>query len=202
MWTQIRGYLVEQKSADCVFRWMAQQLFMGRWMPEGTEFHEGYIGEYPWGILFTMYSDEWHSQGGSNKAPARLAPVCNSVSANYGEDAYQGGGITVHVPARVFFERYGRLRWDGLSGYHDGEGCNRFLDPSAAEPGPSALLVDRSYLLDFLRRHELAVVWSVLGEKIFIGGHPDASPRLEFCRAHLLDQSGTLRSSELVVSAD
>ena len=64
------------------------------------------------------------------------------------------------------------------------------------------LLVDRSYLLDFLRRHELALVWSALGEKIFIGGHADASPRLEFSRAHLLDESGVLRSSDLIVPKD
>lgn len=202
VWTQIRGYLVEEKSADLVFRWMAQQHFMGRWMPEGAEFHGGYVGEYPSGILFTMYPDEWHTQGGSDKAPALLVPVCNAVNANYEKDAYQNSAITVHVPARVFFEQDKPLRWDGLSGYNDGEAHLRFLDPSVAEPGPPALLVDRSYLLDFLRSHDLAVVWSVLGEKICIEGFTGASPRLEFSRAHLLDQSGTLRSSDLVVRSD
>lgn len=202
VWTQIRGYLVKRKSANRVFRWMAKQHFMGRWMPEGAEFHKGYIGEYPWGILFSMYPDWWHSRGGNEKAPARLVPVCNSVSANYEEDAYQGEDITVHVPAREFFEADGQLRWDGLSGYRDEKGRLRFLDPSAAESGSAALLVDRSYLLDFLQRHELAIVWSVLGEKIFIGGVPSAHPRLEFSRAHLLDQSGTLRSSDLVIRAE
>lgn len=201
VWTQIRGYLVKRKSAERVFRWMAKQHFMGRWMPEGAEFHEGYVGEYPWGILFTMYPDRWRSTSvGGKKIPAGLMPVCNSISSSY-EDAYQNGGITIHVPARVFFEDEGRLRWDGLSGYRDEQGRPRFLDPSAAEPGSPALLVDRSYLLDFLRRHELAVVWSVLGEKVFIGGHADASPRLEFSRAHILDQSGVLRSSDLLIPA-
>ena len=181
---------------------MAKQHFMGRWMPEGAQFHQGYVGEYPWGILYTMYPDQWHSHGDSKKAPARLAAVCNSISANYEEDAFQDGGITVHVPARAFFEDGRQLRWDGLGGYHDGVGRPLFLDPSVSEPGPSALLVDRSYLLDFLRRHELAVVWSVLGEKIFIAGAPDPSPRLEFSRAHLLDQSGVLESSDPVIVAN
>lgn len=200
VWTQIRGYLVKRKSADRMFKWMGKQRFMGRWMPEGGEYHEGYVGEYPWGILFEMYPERWQSGSTiSKKLPVRVLPVCNSVLSSYEEDAYQGGGITVHVPARVFFEGDGRLRWDGLSGYRDEEGRLRFLDPSAAEPGPSALLVDRSYLLDFLRRHELAVVWTVLGEKIFMGGHADASPRLEFSRAHLLDESGLLRSSDLLI---
>jgi hypothetical protein len=202
VWTQIRGYLVKRKSAERVFKWMARQHFMGRWMPEGAEFHEGYVGEYPWGNLFTTYTDEWHSRGGREKAPARLVPVCNSISSNYEEDASQMGGITVHVPARVFFEEEGRLRWDGLSGYRDEQGRLRFLDPSVAESGFTALLVDRSYLLDFLSRNEMAVVWSVLGEKIYIGGHADASPRLEFSRAHMLDESGILRSSDLTTPAN
>jgi nucleoside phosphorylase len=197
VWTQIRGYLVQRKSADRVFRWMGQQHFMGRWMPEGAEFHDGFVGEYPWGILFTMYPDKWYSRGDGKKAPARLVPVGNSVSVDYEEDAYQGGSINFHVPAQLFFEKDKRLRWDGLGGYRDGEGL-RFLDPSAAASGPSALLVDRSYLLAFLRLQELAVVWSVLGEKLFIGDHADACPRLAFSRAHLLDDSGTLRSSDVV----
>lgn len=200
VWTQIRGYLVKRKSADRVFKWMSRQHFMGRWMHEGSEYHQGYLGEYPWGILFTMYPEQWHSRGGpEKKIPARLVPICNSVSASYEEDAYQVGSITVHVPARTFFED-DTLRWDGLSGFRDRQGHTRFLDPSIAEAGSSALLVDRSYLLDFLARQDLAVVWSVLGEKIFISGGPD-SPRLEFSRAHLLDQSGILRSSNLIVAA-
>jgi hypothetical protein len=199
VWAQIRGYLVKRKSANRVFTWMARQHFMERWMLEGIEFHEGYLGEYPWGILFAKYTDGSHGRGGRRRPPARHIPICNSISTTYEEDAYQGGGITVHVPARMFFEGMKSLRWDGLGGYRDMEDHLRFLDPSAGEPGPSALLVDRTYLLDFLGRHDLAVVWSVLGKKIFIGGHAQASPRLEFSRAHLLDQSGTLRSSDLVV---
>ena len=198
VWTQIRGYLVKRKSAERVFKWMAKQHFMGGWMPEGADFHEGYVGEYPWGTLFTMYPDRWHGRGDSNKAPARLVPVCNSVLASYEEDAFQSGTINVHVPARVFFEGE-RLHWDGLSGYCDEANHLRFLDPSVGEPGSPALLVDRSYLLDFLRRQDLAIVWSVLGMKTVFGGHAEAAPWLEFSRAHLLDHTGALRSSDLLI---
>jgi hypothetical protein len=132
--------------------------------------------------------------------------VATSSNRNRRNACFDGcrgkGGITVHVPARVFFQEEAPLRWDGLSGYRDEQGRLRFLDPSAAEAGFPALLVDRSYLLDFLRRHELAVVWSVLGEKIFLGGRAELSPRLEFSRAHLLDQSGVLRSSDILTRAD
>jgi nucleoside phosphorylase len=199
VWTQIRGYLVKQKSAERMFKWMSEQHFMGRWMPEGQEFHEGFLGEYPWGALFSMYPDRWQSVRATKRAPARVLPACHSISSSYEEDSYQGGGITVHVPAREFFEKDQQLRWDGLGGYRDADGRVLFLDPSAGESGPSALLIDRQHLLAFLQRNGLAVLWSALGEKIFIGGHADASPRLEFSRAHMLDATGTLKSSNLVI---
>lgn len=198
VWIHVRGYLVARRSAARVLGWMSKQHFMGRWMLEGAEFHSGYVGEYPWGLLF---NDRSHSRGDASDAPAQLTPVCNSITSSYEEDAFQGGGITVHVPARPFFEKETGLLWNGLGGYHDQQGVLRFMDPSVAEAGPSALLVERSYLLDFLRRHDMALVWTVLGEKIVIGGIGAEHPRLEFSRAHLLDPSGELRSSELVLSA-
>jgi hypothetical protein len=196
IWMQVRGYLVKAKSAERVFKWMGKQHFMGRWMEEGAEFHEGFVGEYPWGILFTMYPDRWHGRGSERKCPARLTPICTSVASSYGTDAFQNGSIGINVPARIFFEGES-LRWDGLSGYSGAAGRLRFLDPSLIEPGQSALLVDREYLMDYLRRKNYILVWTVLGEKIVIG-NAGGAPRLEFSRAHLLDHDGNLRSSDLI----
>jgi hypothetical protein len=197
IWMQIRGYLVDESAAEAVFAWLSGKNFMGRWMPEGAEFHDGYAGEYPWAILFTMYPDSWHSRGGrGEECPAPLTPVCNSLVSSYGEDSFQQGSITIHVPARDFFNGE-RLLWDGLSGYRAADGRLRFLDPSLTEPGPSALLVNREYLLAHLCRKRLALVWTVLGEKRVIG-HGAEAPWLEFSRALMLDHDGRLRSSELL----
>ena len=76
----------------------------------------------------------------------------------------------------------------------------RFLDPSLTELGPSAPIVDREYLLAYLRRKRLALVWTVLGEKLVIG-HGAEAPRLEFSRAHILDHDARLRSSKLLWKA-
>src|SRR5262249_28541943 len=118
----------------------------------------------------------------------------------YDEDGFQQGSIVIHLPAREFFDGE-RLRWDGLSGYSTRDGGLRFLDPSLTEPGQSALLVDRGYLLGYLRRKELALVWTVLGEKLVIG-HGAEAPRLAFSRAHILAQDGHLRSSDLLWEAN
>lgn len=199
VWMQMRGYLVERTSADVVFSWMSRQHFMGRWMPEGSTLHDGFVGEYPWGKLFSCSTSRPDSWDGSNLAAAFM-PVCNSLASSYGEDAFQGGSITVQVPARPFFEHGSGLRWNGLGGYGDQQGSLCFDDPSVAASGPSALLVKRSYLIDFLERHDMALVWTVLGEKRVIDGSRAEDPWLEFSRAHMLDASGALRSSEPVLS--
>lgn len=91
-----------------VFNWLANQHFMGRGMPpEGAEYHEGYIGEYPWAVPFTIYPEQ-----------------------------------------------------------------------------------------------ELAVVWTTLGEKLVIRAQAIGAPRIEFSRAHMLDESGQLHSSDLLVPAE
>ncbi len=201
IWMQVRGYLVDDAAADAVFTWLSGQDFMGRWMPEGAEFHEGYVGEYPWGTLFTLYPDSWHGRGNGKKGcPARLVPMCNSLTSSYSEDAFQQGSVVIHVPARDFFDGE-RLRWNGLSGYRAADGHLRFLDPSLTEPGQSALLVDREYLLGYLRRKMLALVWTVLGEKLVIG-HGAEAPRLQFSRAHILNYDGRFRSSHLLWEAN
>jgi hypothetical protein len=200
IWMHVRGYLVKAKSAEAAFDWLGRQNLMGRWMTEGAEFHEGFMGEYPWAIPFTLFPDRWHSKGGKNDCPERFMPVCNSVTSTFGEDAYQQGSVTAHVPIRAFFAD-AALRWDGLSGYRTPDGRLRFLDPSLAEPGKSALLVDRDYLLDFLKRKKLALIWAVLGEKIVLG-HGSEAPRLEFRRTHMLGHDGQLRSTALQWSGE
>jgi hypothetical protein len=61
-------------------------------------------------------------------------------------------------------------------------------------------VVDRLYLLDYLKRKKL--VWTALGETFLTGNHSGSAPRLEFHRAHLLDREDHLRSSELLWKAD
>lgn len=202
IWMHVRGYLVAVKSARKAFRWLAKQDFMGRWMPEGAEFNDGFLGEYPWGLPFTLYPDEYHSRGGSGNSPARLTPICNSISSSQSDDATQKEGVTIHAPARLFFQDEPLLRWDGLSSFGLRGEPPRFCDPSVAEPGHPALLVDRAYILDFLRRTGQCLVWTVLGEKLIITGGTGNFARLTFNQAHLMDGDGRLSSSALVAKSE
>ncbi|HKM51894.1 MAG TPA: hypothetical protein VJY33_00715 [Isosphaeraceae bacterium] len=202
IWMHVRGYLVAAADARKALRWLAKQDFTNHWMPEGAEFSTGFVGEYPWGVPFALYSDEYWSRGGGGKRlPTRMTPVCNSISSSFEEDATREEVVTIHVPARLFFEGE-RLRWDGLGGYGLPGEALRFRDPSVAERGRPALLVDRDYVLDYLSRTHQCLIWTVLGEKLIIGQLGENFARLTFNQTHLMDHEVNLSSSAIAVKRD
>jgi hypothetical protein len=107
--------------------------------------------------------------------------------------------LNVLVPADVFFEDES-ISWDGSGGYRTGEGKLSFYYPPTKEQGPPALLVEREYLSNFLGERGLALVWTVLGEKLCI--HPfdasDSPGLLEYSRAHIFLE-GKIKSSKGIV---
>jgi hypothetical protein len=198
IWLHIHSYLIPAHKAPMRWRWFQKQQFFGRWMPEGPEFHEGFIGEYPWAASFNLYQDEYMSRGGSDSRknpPVDAYPTCSSVYIGNECDSYQTESITFLVPARRFFER-DSLHWNGEAGYECASGHLCFLDPSVLEAGPPALLVEAGFLRRFLAKHHLALVWTVIGEKLIILDHP--APRLVYSRAHMLGSRGLLSSKPVV----
>lgn len=200
MWMQIRGYLVKQKSAERMFQWLQTQHFMGRWMVQGAEYHSGFVGEYPWGVLFNKYPEEWQSPGRGYKYPDQIMSVCSYLSPEYSDDSFQAQNLRICAPSHIFFQQDQQLRWDGLGGYVNAEGRLQFFDPSLNELGHPALLVDREFLLEYLRENRFCLLWTVLGEKTIISGLSGGEvPRLEFSRAHMLNHDGYLRSSNPII---
>jgi hypothetical protein len=85
------------------------------------------------------------------------------------------------------------LRWSGTNAdFVDKDGRLAALDPTACAAGPSALLVRKDLLDEYLAREDLAICWAVIGEKRVIG--PDVHPRfyasLELSGAYVLRDDG------------
>ena len=125
-WLNVQSYLVSASRVEKLWSWLVNKNFMGRWMPEGCEYHYRFLGEYPWATSFHEFKESFTSRIGGEKPPCRVLPTCNSLSIS--RDAYQSTAITVNLPARRFFKD--GLRWDGLSGYRSMDGSPRFRDPS------------------------------------------------------------------------
>jgi len=200
IWLYIQSYCIATPDAPQFWQWAQQQQFIGGWMLRGAEFHEGFVGEYPWATVFNLYPDDTAALGrigGEQAPPCEGYPTSNKLYAEYQYDSYKEGNISILLPARQFFEAT-NLKWNGKNGYAAPDGALCFTDPSVLEPGPSALLGEVTFLQSFLVTHNLTLVWIVFGEKLVVGNY---EVRLSYSQAHMLTDQG-IRSSEPVIAND
>jgi len=69
------------------------------------------------------------------------------------------------------------------------------IDPSVMFPGPSALLIKRDSLRDFLRKLDLTILWTVTGEKQLIGSpfrHDEWKGVMDFSGGYVLQDDGSI----------
>jgi hypothetical protein len=93
----------------------------------------------------------------------------------------------------------GKLRWNGAAGFTDSSGKLCTFDPSFTSTGPPALLVDPTFLTEFLAENKLRILWTVLAEKMAAADR--AAPRMRYSRVHTLGSS-RIESSKPIISID
>jgi hypothetical protein len=100
-------------------------------------------------------------------------PLDTEYSAKECEFDYSlGESFRFKLPAPGLLKGLNLRLSDGKSVYYaDQTGQVVFFDPSTKEEGPSAALVKRTTLLDFLRREKLDLVWWVTCSKEAFGGN-------------------------------
>lgn len=196
----LHSYLVELDQLDEAFRWLSERPFQPGWLPTGEAWHHGFVGEYPWAVVFNKYDPEHLRRRDLDDAgaPVLFTPTTNALTSAPNYDAFQHGALTLHVPARAFFRD--ALRWDGLAGYQLGD-RTVFVDPSVGTAGPAALLVEEAHLLTFLERHGLAVVWGLFGEKLVAGPRIDRGKDVSHSRVFALSGRGW-RASDPIYEDD
>lgn len=85
-----------------------------------------------------------------------------------------------------------RARWNGRGAdFVDGGGRLVAQDPTVHSQGPSAMLLRHDALAEFLAREELAICWTIVGEKRVIPPNPGDGPPQPW-----LHMSGALVLSE------
>ena len=203
VWIHLQGYLVPKDQTDRAFTTLHKRNFFGRWMPEGATWLYGFAGEYPWATSFNTEPEEWYGFGGSeHKLPFECVPTWNGVAAEWEYDASFPENKHFLVPARIFF-KLGDLWWNERDGYRLINGRTIFRDPSLTQEGPSSLIVDLDDLIVRLERLGLSIIWTLLGEKIIIGGiHSEPTPRRTFSQVARLKEGGTIEFGEMVFFDD
>ena len=204
VWMHVESYLVREKDIATAYDCLHRRNFFGRrWMPEGASWLYGFAGEYPWATPFNAEPEEFHSRGRDRgDLPIAYAPCWNQLAVEWEYDDSVPRNFHMIVPARKFFSS-GDLWWDGQDGYRVVNGRTVFRDPSVTEGGPSSLIADADDLLHRLKKLKLQLIWTVLGEKMILGGpHDKAVPMRTFSQIARLNDNGSVQVGERVFFED
>ena len=191
MWIGCQGYFIHAADAAEFMSWAKKVHFWGRWMPESYRLLSGemFLGEYPWSPAFDYFinsldsdcdGERWSDARG--KCPVPLMAVSFSYSAEgSGFDCSIDDGFSLNLPTENFVKRLG-LEWTGKGAdFIDEQGRVVAFDPTAYEDGPSALLIREEAMNRFLAENDLALCWTVVGEKT-VGGIHDRHQNLKFTK--------------------
>ena len=170
---QVESYLVPEEDLSSAYDSLFGHNVSDRRMPAAAQWSHGFPSEYPWATPFTTEPDEWHRTGGTDVSVPYEA-CWNRILAEWEYDASLTRSFSVVVPATRFFS-CGDLWWDGRDGYGVSSGRTVFRDPSVTEGGPASLVADVEDLAKRLERMGRCLIWSILGQKMILGGPLDGS---------------------------
>jgi hypothetical protein len=199
MWFQVRSYITHQEDSEKLLTWLQEQNFMGRWMPESEGMYEVFVGEFPWASACTQYNnqeDAWGRRGDRLPAPV-VVTTTSYTRESSSPDCSIDADISALMPTAWLIQQMG-LRWSGGNfRYVDSSNEIAALDPSVEEAGPSALLASKEKLARLLEENQLVLIFTVLGERLLVGGHSDEwYGRLELSGVYSL-QKDTLMGESL-----
>ena len=143
--------------------------------PPNTYLYYMFLGEYGWSPAFHHQfsgcdTDEGWGRPGRG-CPVEIRPATVSYTSESGVfDCSVDEHYTLHLPHPELLDIL-NLRWSGSAADYFDESCQlASFDPTAHEDGPTALLIRKELMKQYLEEQGLALCWVVYGEKMIIGG--------------------------------
>lgn len=177
LWIMLKSVLVKNEDHDELYSWMKEQHFMGRWFPEGKDNqYQVFSKEYYWSPAYHFFSNPYYSgeqwvevteQHPSNKLICNVSPTSEGhiweSGANY-NDAPNYLSPRLHM-----FEGMDLQYSKNIGEWLDSNGVLACFDPSIKHGGSSCLLIRKDIFQSYLDKHQLKIIWTVLGVKQITG---------------------------------
>lgn len=198
VWYMIKSYIVEKNDAKKFYKWAKKQNFMGRWMPESHDFYEIFLGEYPNSLTFEDLRDDYNickkSGRGNDDLPIPIIVTDDSYLNEFTFDCSHSGSVSVKLPCKWFVNNMD-LYHKHLDGrfFNQKESLIVLATRIFEDTFPSALLIDKQVLINFLNTNGYSIFWTLLGEKQLIGGNfprKDFAGRTEIIGSYAMDMRG------------
>lgn len=173
LWYQSTGYLVRNVDVDAFLKWAEGVDFWGQWMPRVPEVYHMFLGEHGWSAADRYFRSERYGDSSwvqpREDCPAKVHVLTLEYAKETGSDCSIDEGYRLQLPACELLDGMG-LHWNAQRAeYYDSAGRLVAFDPAAQSDGPTAFLIQKDPLEAFLKREDLTVVWTVIGEKRVLG---------------------------------
>lgn len=194
LWYMLKSYIVRKKDADIFFEWAKCQDFMGRWMPETGDIIHVSLGEFFWSSAYKSNFNEdtgWTQDCRGTILPCEvLIPTINYLAEQHGYDCSIDDSIRITLPSEKVVNEM-ELQWNGCEyKFYNNTGEIVALGPSLFENAPSALLVRKQDLLNFLEKNDYDIIWTLLGEKGVLQSFGSSVPgRLDISGAYKIQNN-------------
>jgi hypothetical protein len=163
-----RSYLVKADHLAAMTTWGRQQNWLNETLPSPHHGHHIHLHEHYWSPNFAdPLDDQWiRSSCRAERLPHPFVETTYEYLCEKSTyDCSMDKTVNIHLPSRWLATKMG-LRVHGRRGdFVDEKGNLVTFDPSTREAGHGALLVRAANLREFLQRENLAVFWTLLGEK-------------------------------------
>ncbi len=195
LWFICSGYFVAASQVHKYLEWAEQVDFWGRWMPEPTQLPHVFLGEHAWAPASRHFQnphyDGWRQPG--NDCPVKVRPAALEYLHESGSiDCSTDESFTFRLPIAELVTDLA-IRWSGRrADFVDVADRLAAQDPSVQAGGPTGFLLRENVVREFLERQKLAMVWSIVGEKIVIqpAGRAQGLEALRITGAYVLGATG------------
>lgn len=176
LWYQIRGYLIKKQDSQKFKNWSTSQDYMGRWMPDSTNRYELFSREYYWSSSYSYFKKPYYSgelwkniSSIQEDALEVIIPTINHLWEE--ENDYSKNEVVKFLrPIKEVFDGMDLSYGLKEGQYISEEGEVICFDPSVYNPTFPCLLIKKRPFLEYLKKNDLEVFWTVLGEKLVIRG--------------------------------
>ncbi|MFV0330452.1 MAG: hypothetical protein ACK5KL_11640 [Dysgonomonas sp.] len=163
VWYEIEGYLVKKGDKDKIVKYLQKKNFWGRYMPEKDSggFSSLINREKFWSPAYNDENKErskelWDTLRGTR----HKIMITDTVANGHIEDDKSGTLSSYRIPTQYIFDNMG-LQYAPI----DGDLKNKSGEIIATNCNPNGLMIKEKEFLEFLQKHDLDIIWTLLGEK-------------------------------------
>ena len=183
IWLHVNSYLIRKEDLDKCKKFFKGKDFWGRWLPEGFDFYENWIGEYPWSKEYLNAFQELEER---KNIPIKLIPTVYDFN-NEKDSKFCKNRISEKFlfPSEIFFKNL-KLKWNGENAYLLNSEPMFLINNGKSR----SIYSDKKLLEEYLNDNSYLLVWTILGEKRYLEGKIGSFPgSMTFSQSFILENS-------------